>query len=113
MLYCRRMSGLESDQLPLPSPPAPAAPRPFFRPWVTWLHTVFVLLITGYLLHIGGGGPLDHLQYPEDSLERLTEREMDARVALARATPIDRSPYSAMSRCDYRLEAGIRSDYVR
>jgi len=108
MLYCRRMSGLESDQLPLPSPPAPAAPRPFFRPWVTWLHTVFVLLITGYLLHIGGGGPLDHLQSPEDSLERLTEREMDARVALARATPIERRLYSALSSGDEGLEDWIR-----
>src|SRR6266545_7787214 len=97
VLYCRRMSGPDFDGAPL-APDLPAAPpRPFFRPWVTWLSTVLVAGLVAQLYVLTSGGPLDHLQRPEDSLERLTEREMEVRAALRHAPPWERRLYTLLS----------------
>ena len=91
------MPGPEFDGAPLaPDPPA-APPRPFFRPWVTWLSTVLVAGLDAHLYVLTPGGPLDHLQRPEDSLERLTEREMEVRAALRHAPPWERRLYALLS----------------
>jgi len=106
------MSGSEPDGVPppiepVPTEPAPAASRPFCRPWVTWLSTALVVAIIGVLVHLSPGGPIDRLRWPEESLERLTEREMDARAALARAAPLERRLYLLLAG-DLSLDDWIR-----
>lgn len=102
------MSGPEFDGAP-PAPDPSAAPsRPFFRPWATWLSTVLVTGLIGYLFILTPGGPLDRLQRPEDSLERLTEREMDVRAALRHATPWERRLYALLSGGDEGIDDWIR-----
>src|SRR5258708_363273 len=91
------MSGPDVDGAPLP-PHAPVVPpRPFFRPWATWLSTVLVAGLVAQLYVLTPGGPLDHLQRPEDSLERLTEREMEVRAAPRPAPPWERRLYALLS----------------
>jgi membrane protease YdiL (CAAX protease family) len=102
------MSGPEFDGAP-PAPDLSAAPpRPFFHPWVTWLSTVLVTGLVGYLFVLTPGGPLDRLHQPEDSLERLTEREMDVRAALRHAAPWERRLYALLSGGDEGVDDWIR-----
>ena len=91
------MSGPDFDGAPLAFDPPAAPPRTFFRPWVTWLSTVLVAGLITHLYVLVPGGPLDHLQRPEDSLERLTEREMDVRAALRQAPEWERRLYALIS----------------
>jgi membrane protease YdiL (CAAX protease family) len=102
------MSGPEFDGAPPFPDPSAAPPRPFFRPWATWLATVLVTGLIGYLFILTPGGPLDSLHRPEDSLERLTEREMDARAALRHATPWERRLYALLSGGDEGIDDWIR-----
>jgi len=108
VLYCRRMSGPDFDGAPPAPDPAVAPPRPFFRPWATWLATVLVAGLIGYLFVLTPGGPLDRLHRPEDSLERLTEREMDVRAALRHATPWERRLFALLSGGDEGIDDWIR-----
>src|SRR6266545_1833631 len=107
VLYCRRMSGPDFDGAPLPPDASAVPPRPFFRPWVTWLSTVLVAGLVAQLYVLTSGGPLDHLQRPEDSLERLTEREMEVRAALRHAPPWERRLYTLLSGGDEGVDDWI------
>ena len=108
VLYCRRMSGPEFDGAP-PAPESSTSPlRPFFHPWVTWLSTALVAGLIGYLFMLTPGGPLDRLHRPEDSLERLTERDMDVRTALRHATPWERRLFTLLSGGDEGIDDWIR-----
>jgi len=102
------MSGPDSDGAPSGPDSAAALPRPFFRPWVTWLSTALVMGLVGYLYVLTPAGPLDRLHQPEDSLERLTEREMDARAALRHAPAWERRLYALLSGGDEGLDDWIR-----
>ena len=102
------MSGPEFDAAPPPPAPAAAPPRPFFRPWATWLSTVLVAGLVGHLYVLASGGPLDRLHRPEDSLERLTEREMDVRAALRHAAPWERRLFALLSGGDESIDDWIR-----
>jgi membrane protease YdiL (CAAX protease family) len=102
------MSGPEFDGAPRSPDPAAAPPRPFFRPWATWLATVLAAGLVGYLFVLTPGGPLDHLLRPEDSLERLTEREMDVRAALRHAAPWERRLFALISGGDESVDEWIR-----
>jgi membrane protease YdiL (CAAX protease family) len=102
------MSGPEFDGAPPAPDPSAAPPRPFFRPWATWLSTVLVTGLIGHLFILTPGGPLDRLHRPEDSLERLTEREMDVRAALRHATPWERRLYALLSGGDAGIDDWIR-----
>ena len=102
------MSGPEFDGAPPAPDPSAAPPRPFFRPWATWLSTVLVTGLISYLFILTPGGPLDRLHRPEDSLERLTEREMDVRAALRHATPWERRLYTLLSGGDEGIDDWIR-----
>jgi CAAX protease family protein len=102
------MSGPDFDGAPLAPDPAAAPPRPFFRPWATWLSTALVAGLVGYLYYLTPGGPLDHLHRPEDSLERLTEREMDVRAALRHAPEWERRLYALLSGGDEGVDDWIR-----
>lgn len=102
------MSGLELDGAPPAPDPSAAPPRPFFRPWATWLSTALVTGLIGYLFVLIPGGPLDRLHRPEDSLERLTEREMDVRAALRHTSPWERRLYALLSGEDEGIDDWIR-----
>jgi membrane protease YdiL (CAAX protease family) len=108
MLYCRRMAGLESDVVSHSPDPVAAPARPFFRPWATWLSTALVALIVGYIFVLTPGDPLDHLRWPEDSLERLAGRDMEVRAAIARATPWERRLYAILSGGDESVDDWVR-----
>jgi membrane protease YdiL (CAAX protease family) len=101
------MCGPDFDGAPLAPDPA-TPPRPFFRPWATWLSTVLVVGLVGYLYFLTPDGPLDRLQRPEDSLERLTEREMDLRAALRHAPAWERRLYALVSGGDEGVDDWIR-----
>jgi len=102
------MSGPEFDGAPPAPDPSAAPPRPFFRPWATWLATVLAAGLVGHLYVLTPGGPFDHLHRPEDSLARLTEREMDVRAALRHAPPWERRLYAVLSGGDEGIEDWIR-----
>ena len=108
MLYCRRMPGLESDVVPLSPEPAAAPAQPFFRPWATWLSTALVALFIGYIFVLTPGDPLDHLHWPEDSLERLAGRDMEMRAAIARAAPWEQQLYAILSGGDDSVDDWVR-----
>ena len=108
MLYCRRMTGLESNAAPFPPDSAAAPPRPFFRPWATWLSTALVAVLAGYVFVLTPGDPLEHLRWPEDSLERLAGRDMEARAAVARAAPWERRLYAILSGGDESVDDWVR-----
>ncbi|MBI1728230.1 MAG: CPBP family intramembrane metalloprotease [Candidatus Rokubacteria bacterium] len=102
------MSGPEFDGALPPPDLAAVPPRPFFRPWATWLATILAAGLVGHLYVLTPGGPLDRLHRPEDSLERLTEREMDVRAALRHATPWERRLYALLSGGDESVDDWIR-----
>lgn len=102
------MPGLESDVLPLaPDPPAPPE-RPFFHPWATWLSTALVAVLVGYVFVLTPGDPLDHLRWPEDSLERLAGRDMEMRAAMARTSLWERQLYAFLSGGEESVEDWVR-----
>lgn len=107
MLYFPGMSVPEFDGAPPTPDPAAAPPQPFFRLWVTWLSTAIVTGLVGYLFVLTPGGPLDRLHRPEDSLERLTGREMDVRAALRHATPWERRLFALISGGDESVDDWI------
>ncbi len=108
MLYCRRMPGLESDVVPLSPDPVAPPMRPFFHPWATWLSTALVVLLVGYAFVLSPGDPLDHLRWPEDSLERLAGRDMEMRGAMARAPRWERQLYAIVSGGDESVDDWVR-----
>src|SRR6266545_3123231 len=98
------MPGLESDVVPLSPDPVAPPMRPFFHPWATWLSTALVVLLVGYAFVLSPGDPLDHLRWPEDSLERLAGRDMEMRGAMARAPRWERQLYAIVSGGDEGVE---------
>ena len=66
------------------------------------------MALVGHLHFLTPGGPLDHLQRPEDSLERLTAREMDLRAALRHAPAWERRLYALFSGGDEGVDDWIR-----
>jgi hypothetical protein len=101
------MSGSDFSGAPF-APDSPAAPpRPFFRSWVTWLSTALVAGLIAHLYVLAPGGPLDRLERPEDSLERLTAREMEVRAALRRAPAWERRLYVLLSGDDESVDDWI------
>jgi len=102
------MPGLESDVLSLPPEPPQFAPRSFFHLWATWLASVLVAALVVYLFVLTSGDPLDHLHWPEDSLERLASRDMEVRAAVARTSPWERRLYGFMLGDDESTDDWIR-----
>jgi membrane protease YdiL (CAAX protease family) len=89
------MSDLPPEALqevsPVPSQPAPLSP------WVTAVCGAFASAYLGFALLIASPSPLDRLEQPEDSLERMVTREMDLRVALRQAPEWKRAMYATLA----------------
>jgi CAAX protease family protein len=87
-----------------PAPPPSPAP---LSPWVTALCGIFA---GGYLVFAfvtASPSPLDRLEFPEESLERLVTREMDLRDALYRAPEWKRALYTAFAGGDDPLAEAV------
>src|SRR5215510_936517 len=83
----RRMPGFESDVLEIFPEPPRKTPRPFFHLWATWLSSVVVATLVGYLFVLSTGDPVDHLHWPEDWIgwhEELAQESSSPDVELDR-----------------------------
>ena len=88
-----------SDQPPevsLQIPPVPSQPVPL-SPWVTAVCGAFAVAYLGFATLTAAPSPLDRLEQPEESLERLVTREMDLRAAVPQAPEWKRAIYTALS----------------
>lgn len=89
------MSDLPSEaSQEVPSVPVPPAP---LSPWVTAVCGAVAGVYLGFAVLTGGSSPLDRLDQPEESLERLVTREMDLRAALRQAPEWKRALYTRLA----------------
>lgn len=124
MLYSPAMSDLstepspptvpDADPVPVlletaaaPSPGPSPASDPAFSLWGTALSSVLVVAFTGSLLWNSTSLPLDRLEFPEQSLERLVSREMDLRDAVRRAPIWEQRAYTILSGEEDELKDSI------
>ena len=82
MLYCPRMIGPSAEEVPAPAPQRPAR---YFSPWFTALCTVLAVALMSLYAAPWRGSPLDQLERPAESLERMVTRDLDVREALRSA----------------------------
>ena len=82
MLYCARMIGTSTEEVAIPEPRRPAR---YFSPGFTVFCTVVVLVLMSLYAAPWRGSPLDQLERPAESLERLVTRDLDVRDALRSA----------------------------
>ncbi len=96
---------LEPDASRAASPPPPSPPQ--LSPWVTAVCAVFAGGYLAFALATTSLSPLDRLEFPEESLERLASREMDLREALRLAPDWKRTLYTAFSGTEDSLADAI------
>jgi len=77
-------------------PPVPAPPAPL-SPWVTAVCGAFAGAYLGFAVFAAAPSPLDRLDQPEESLERMVTREMDLRAAVRQAPEWKRALYATFS----------------
>lgn len=99
------MSDLPSEapqEVPsVPSPPAPLSP------WVTAVCGAFAGAYLGFAVLTASPSPLDRLEQPEESLERLVTREMDLRAAVRQAPEWKRVIHTTLAGGDDTLADAI------
>lgn len=89
------MSDLPSEAIQeVPSVPSQPAP---LSPWVTAVCGAFAAAYLGFATLTAPSSPLDSLEQPEESLERLVTREMDLRAAVRQAPEWKRAIYTMLS----------------
>src|SRR5712692_1301345 len=101
VLYSRPMSDLPPEA-PQEIPPVPSQPAPL-SPWVTAVCGAFAGAYLGFALWTASPSPLDRLEQPEESLERLVTREMDMRAALRQAPEWKRAMYAMLAGSEDQL----------
>ena len=69
-------------------PPPPPRPARYFSPWFTAFCTVVVVILMSLYAAPWRGSPLDQLERPAESLERLVTRDLDVRDALRSAPTV-------------------------
>jgi hypothetical protein len=79
------------------SPPVAPRPAPALSPWVTAVCGIFAAAYLVFATWATPVSPLDRLERPEESLERLATREMDLREALHRAPEWKRTLYTVFA----------------
>ncbi len=78
--------------------PVPLQPAPHpLSPWVTAVCGAFAGAYLGFALLTSSPSPMDRLEQPEESLERLVTREMDLRAALRHAPAWKRTLYATLA----------------
>jgi CAAX protease family protein len=90
--------------------PAPAAPRQRFSILVTVVCSIVVAIYVGLPLGplVRDSSPLDQLEQPEDSLQRLVTRELDLDEALRRGVAWEWRLYRALSGGDNPIREARR-----
>ena len=89
------MSDLPSET-PQEVPSVPSQPAPL-SPWVTAVCGAVAGAYLGFAILTAPSSPLDRLEQPEESLERLVTSEMDLRAALRQAPEWKRNLYTTLS----------------
>jgi membrane protease YdiL (CAAX protease family) len=97
MLYCARMLGPSTEEVPVPEPRRPAR---YFSPWFTALCTVVAVALVSLYAAPWRGSPLDQLERPAESLERMVTRDLDVRDALRSAPRWERELYAVFAGAD-------------
>ena len=97
MLYCPRMIVPAAEEVLVPPPPP--SPR-YFSPWFTVFCTVLAVTLMFLYAAPWRGSPLDQLERPAESLERMVTRDLDVRDALRSAPSWERWLYTVLSGSD-------------
>jgi len=97
MLYCARMIGTSTEEVSIPEPRRPAR---YFSPGFTVFCTVVVLALMSLYAAPWRGSPLDQLERPAESLERLVTRDLDVRDALRSAPTWEQRLYTVLAGAD-------------
>lgn len=97
MLYCPRMIGPSTEEVPVPEPRRPAR---YFSPWFTVLCSVVAMVLVSLYAAPWRGSPLDQLERPAESLERLVTRDLDVRDALRLAPRWEQRLYAVLAGSD-------------
>ena len=105
MLYCARMIGTSTEEVAIPEPRRPAR---YFSPGFTVFCTVVVLVLMSLYAAPWRGSPLDQLERPAESLERLVTRDLDVRDALRSAPTWEQRLYTVLSGADDPVEEALR-----
>ncbi len=85
----------------------PPRQLPYFSRVVTIACSVLAVGLAAFLTWPGGDSPLLQLDRPEESLERLTSTELDARAALPSAPPWERALHRLLSGSGDLLEEAL------
>ena len=94
------------------APAAPPSPAPIARPlspWITGACAAVLALFIALLVLVRASSPLDRLDRPADTLERLTARQLDLREALARSARVEQAAASALGAFDATLDEPIQA----
>ncbi len=105
MLYCPRMIGPPAEEVPLPPPPRSAR---YFSPWLTALCTVVAVVLVSHYATPWRDSPLDQLEQPAESLERLVTRDLDVRDALRSAPAWEQWLYAGLAGSDNPVAEALR-----
>ena len=105
MLYCARMIGTSTEEVAIPEPRRPAR---YFSPGFTVFCTVVVLVLMSLYAAPWRGSPLDQLERPAESLERLVTRDLDVRDALRSAPTWEQRLYTVLAGADDPVEEALR-----
>ena len=105
MLYCARMLGPSTEEVPVPEPRRPAR---YFSPWFTALCTVVAVALVSLYAAPWRGSPLDQLERPAESLERMVTRDLDVRDALRSAPRWERELYAVFAGADDSVAEALR-----
>ena len=100
------MSDLPPEAPQEVSPVPPSQPAPL-SPWVTAVCGAVAIVYLGFAVLTASSSPLDRLERPEESLERLVTREMDLRTAVRQAPEWKRAMYRALAGSDDTLADAI------
>src|SRR5258705_21986 len=105
MLYCARMLGPSTEEVPVPEPRRPAR---YFSPWFTALCTVVAVALVSLYAAPWRGSPLDQLERPAESLERMVTRDLDVRDALRSAPRWEHELYAVFAGADDSVAEALR-----
>ena len=100
------MSDLPPEAPQEVSPVPPSQPA-LLSPWVTAVYGAVAGAYLGFAVFTAPSSPLERLEQPEESLERLVTREMDLRAAVRQAPEWKRAMYRALAGSDDTLADAI------